>query len=372
MEKAAKGELAVHRRKHGRRVELLLNGQAVSWVEVPYGVLRIGRATLSFGGFGNVFTRREHRGKGYSRRVLQRALAVMAGDGRDLGMLFGIPDFYEKFGFRTALNDYRVEIAGRTVVGGPMSLRARRLPAGRHAEVLPLYRHCLRDVGFGVDRRRSSWPGYLRGATYRSRPIVTAFYRRRKMVGYLLEDDDPKAVRVPELAAADDDVLRWMLTWLGRRCRRKVCEKIEMFLSPTHPASRLAVELGAEFSRTTRATGGGMMRILGLQRTVEKVRPELEARWAGSPLAGRRVEVTFDTDLGWAELALAPCGHRRGPSIRGRVRLRQDRLVQLLVGYQPADRLAGCADVRIPRRLVRAMEILFPEYHPSILPTNCF
>lgn len=366
-----KEKLVAHRKPTGRRVELLLDGKPVSWAELPYLELRVGRAVLRTGGIGDVFTQREQRGKGYSRRVLEHCVEVMTGDGLDVGLLFGIPDFYHKFGFRTSLSDYETLLPGRTVVDLPMTLRARVLPKRRHAEVLPLYAREVRRRGFGIERSRRTWPGYRRGARWPFEVKVVGFYRGRRLVGYLVTDDDPKEVRVPELAAGAEGVLPSMLAWLGRECRRKVAEHVKLYLPPDHPASRAAVELGAELRRTTRGTGGPMMRLLNLGPTVAAMMPELLRRWSASPLGRCGLDLTLQTDIGTAELAVPPSGPD-ADILRGRVRIPQNRLVQLVVGYLPLEQVARSAGVAIPRRLTAALGVLFPERCPSILSTNCF
>jgi len=365
------GRLVVHRSASGRRVELTVDDQAVSWAEVPYLRLRIGRAVLRCAGIGDVFTRREHRKRGYNRRVIERCVEVMTEDGIDVSMLFGIPGYYHKFGYRTALNDCRTELPGRAVVGGPMTLRPRRLPPSRHADILPLYRKDLACRGFGIERHRSTWQGYRRGVQFRSAIQVVAFHHAGRAVGYVALDDDPREVRVGELAADGPEAIASILTWLGRQCRRKVCENIVLFLPPHHPACRAAVELGATFRRRTRATGGGMMRIVGLGSTLAALTRELAARWAASNLAGTGLRLTLRTDLGDAAVAL-PARRRGAAVLRGTARIGQDRLVQLIVGYLPVSQVGAKADVRVPRRLVPALEALFPARRPTIVPTNCF
>ena len=69
-------DLVARRTRRGRRVELMLDGRAVSWAELFYLRLRVGRAVFGCGGIGDVFTRRGHRNRGYSRRVLERCIEV--------------------------------------------------------------------------------------------------------------------------------------------------------------------------------------------------------------------------------------------------------------------------------------------------------
>jgi len=366
-----KGCLVAHRKPGGRRVELMIDDQAVSWAELPYLRLRIGRAVLRCAGIGDVYTKRGHRKRGHSRRVLERCIDVMAEDGIDVSMLFGIPDYYHKFGYRTTLNDCRTELPGRAVVGGPMTLRARRVPPKRHGDIVPLYRKDLARRGFGIERTRATWPGYRRGVQFRSAIQVVAFHRGTRAVGYVALDDDPREVRVGELAADGPEALASILTWLGRQCRRRVSENIVMYLPPHHPASRAAVELGATFTRRTHATGGGMMRIINLGSTLAAFTGELTARWAASPLAETGLDLTLRTDIGYADLVI-PAKRRPASATRGTVRMGEDRLIQLVTGYLPVGQLAAKPEVRIPRALVPGMAALFPERCPTVLPTNCF
>src|SRR5690242_20576154 len=84
------------------RAALRIDGHAVSglWV-VPF-TLRIGAATVRMDGIAGVGTETEHRRRGYSRRVLEATVRWMQQGDAPLSMLYGIPDFYPKFGYATA------------------------------------------------------------------------------------------------------------------------------------------------------------------------------------------------------------------------------------------------------------------------------
>ena len=81
--------------------------------------MRFGSAHLKMGGIRAVGTREEHRNKGYSRRVMEATIAFMNENGFDVSMLFGIPNFYHKFGYATVIPeiwiDFRREEAQATV-----------------------------------------------------------------------------------------------------------------------------------------------------------------------------------------------------------------------------------------------------------------
>src|ERR1041385_4071760 len=87
-------------------VELRLGERSISrlWI-VPF-VLHIGKAKVRMDGIGGVGTDEEYRNRGYSRRVLEATVEHMQRGDAALSMLYGIRDFYPKFGYVTAGPDH--------------------------------------------------------------------------------------------------------------------------------------------------------------------------------------------------------------------------------------------------------------------------
>ena len=67
--------------------------------------MRIGTAQVRMAGIGDVYTNRQYRMKGYMRHLYEDTLNYMTAEGYDVSMLFGIPNFYTKFGYATSLPD---------------------------------------------------------------------------------------------------------------------------------------------------------------------------------------------------------------------------------------------------------------------------
>jgi predicted acetyltransferase len=357
----------------GRRVELMVASRPVSWADLFYYRLRIGRARLAMGGVANVRTEREHRMKGYGRRVLRRSVEVMTQDGLDVSLLFGIANFYERFGYRPVAGEHEAALPGRAVVNLPIRLRAREISPRDHRRTLPLYRRYLDRGAVDLERRAATWRGYVMGSSWAAQTVtVTGFFRGRAMAAYVVCDNLPDVVTVAELVAARDDDLPSVLGWLGRQCRAKMAEKITFHLAPDHPAVRLALALGATITQRTFHSGGAMLRILNLGSTLAAMRGELSARWSASPMAGRAVRITFQTDIGNAQLAIQGSRGAAG-AVRGRVRISQSRLAQLLAGYAAPETLVRLdRNVHIPPRLMPAMSAIFPPRTGFILRTNRF
>ena len=71
-------------------------------------LMRIGSAVVRMDGIGGVSTEEEFRNRGYSRRVMETAVQQMRQGDAALSTLFGIEDFYQKFGYETTGPEYTV------------------------------------------------------------------------------------------------------------------------------------------------------------------------------------------------------------------------------------------------------------------------
>ncbi len=106
------------------QVEVIVGDRTVSWLSIEPFTLRIGAATVRMDGIAGVGTEEEFRRRGYARRLLEATVAWMRQGDAALSMLYGIRDFYPKFGYATAGPDHRVVIQP----GGARGAGRRGLP----------------------------------------------------------------------------------------------------------------------------------------------------------------------------------------------------------------------------------------------------
>ena len=81
--------------------------------------LRVGRATLTFGGISAVMTHPDHRRYGYAGQLMQDALRVMRERGLHLTLLDGISRYYDRFGYATVWPSYSTRFAVNEAVRVP-------------------------------------------------------------------------------------------------------------------------------------------------------------------------------------------------------------------------------------------------------------
>src|SRR5437867_1539399 len=106
------------------RVDLMQGDRSISWLWIVPLTIRIGKASVRMDGIGEVNTREEFRRRGYSRLVLEAAVEGMRQGEAALSMLYGIPNFYPKFGYATAGPDHFIRLTRLTELP--------ELPAGWH------------------------------------------------------------------------------------------------------------------------------------------------------------------------------------------------------------------------------------------------
>src|SRR5437867_873767 len=92
------------------RADLMIDGGSISrlWI-VPFRI-RIGAAAVRMEGIGGVGTDDEYRNRGYSRRVLEATVERMLAGEAAVSMLYGIANFYPKFGYATAGPDHLLSL----------------------------------------------------------------------------------------------------------------------------------------------------------------------------------------------------------------------------------------------------------------------
>ena len=104
----------------------LVDGRIVTHYGVWDYQMRIGSARVRVGGIGVVATHGDYRGKGLMAKTTQACIDAMTQQGYDMTILFGIDNFYHKFGYVPAWQDNSYNLYVRDLPQGPaLKLRKR-------------------------------------------------------------------------------------------------------------------------------------------------------------------------------------------------------------------------------------------------------
>ena len=399
--------VAVDRDNGWKEVRLEARGEHLSRTLVIPLLMRIGAAVVRMDGIGGVATPEEHRNRGYSRRVLEAAVDVMRAGDAVLTTLYGIPNYYPKFGYATCGPEYMVLLQGED---GPPPLLPegwafRDFAVSDLPDVMALYeQNTLRATG-AIMRRLDAEPspglaalvaGNANARKVSERPWETlaqvetgtdndacrilldasgdlAGYAWLGRGGWWVqsrERHEPGSFHIGEAMARDWQAADAMIAavQLWAREATGANRPVELIFPPEGLMAQAAAYAGGILVARYSWEGEFMARVLDTARLIRQVQPELSERL-------RRARVGFvgtlliRTEEGESRLGIAPEGVSLDPAPTGVdlvAELPQETLARLALGaFETSDLLARLPN-RVPDESVTLLEVLFPRRFPHI------
>lgn len=360
--------IVTHDEGSAHRREVVIDGQAVSRLWVLERRIRLLGTEVSMAGIGGVRTEPEHRGKRYARRLLEDTVRYMTDGGYEVSMLFGITDFYDKFGFLPALPEHVTTVAvedARRTAEPTDGYVLRQLREDDYPFVVELHNETNRLRGGSVVRDVRRFQGFERGTDW-DQPVeaVTVEDSSGRPAAYAVQDQDAESPKVTELNCADRGVFAVLLDEFARRAAQRSAEEIEFHLPADHDFCTFLRRCGCHTQLRFNRMGGGMMRVLNQTALLRNLAPAMEERLCAAPAALRDLELCFQTDLGTTELGLT--AEAAPEPTRLTVRTTQDRLMQLLVGCLPAEEVLEEKRADATEKAVVVLDTIFGGQMPYV------
>jgi GNAT superfamily N-acetyltransferase len=345
------------------RIGLLESGEdAQRRIVTHFGVwgytMRIGSARVHCGGIGAVATDFDHRRRGFMRRTIRAAIAAMRVAGYDLSILFGIDDFYHRFGYTRAWSDlhYAVKVNDLPVEKPRLLLKA-ALP---HPQLDRLFNRLnARMTGTAV-RPTFSRPNPL----YKHQGF--SWKQGRHLAGYIGVVD--RGARLDVIEATGD--AHQCLCAAAELARRFGADEVRFVNLPYNSELAAALRAGnCVVEIQHRRCGAAMVRLINLPQALAKMSGELGRRLRNSPLAGwrGRLLIADGTDSAMlsierGRLDVQPVDTRSAAHlIRG-----GDEMAQLLIGSDEPLRIAAAHGIRLHGDGRLLLPVLFPAQHPML------
>lgn len=337
----------------------LIDGQvATHWGVMGYD-MRIGRARVRVAGIGRVTTHGEHRRRGLMAKTATTCISRLADRGYDMSILFGIQDFYHRFGYVRAWSDTDWTVAAHDLPAEKPDANVLKFAPRYREDLDSLYNRAHANLAgtavrpmFKIKRVRRGNLGYLWQD------------RRGRTAGYIIATHSPGELECSEFAGRTEQVLRV----LGMLCRKLHCGKLRFHA--LHYDSDLCRRLRrgtcqSETHYVRRA--GAMVRTVNLVATLQKMRRELSRRlkdshlsaWRGRLLiADKRQKATLKISRSNVALVgTAGCSN----AIRG-----GDEIAQLLIGTHDPMETARAAGIKLTGDAGSLLQVLFPAQHPTL------
>ncbi len=340
-----------------------LGGRLVSHWGVWGYRMRIGRAIVRCAGIGGVATDAEHRGRGHMARTAAHGVERLRARGYPLSVLFGIDDFYHRFGYVPAWRESSWHLL-RKDLPPPAARppRLERIPFGPSAEVNRL--HNRWNAGLtGTALRPTFTTGFFRWA--RASPQAWLWRDARgRAAGHLFVHEDGGVLVTTEATGAPGAVL----ASLGRLAARLGLPSLRFETLPYgSPLARRLRTLNCRYEQRYARDGEAMVRLVDLEACLRAMEPELSRRLAASPLDGYRGTLRIEGPEGAAGLTIDRGRARVVPAAAGRSSLRAGwHLAQLLLGTDEPLETCEVGRIRLAGDAARLAPVLFPAQHPQL------
>ncbi|WP_437747570.1 GNAT family N-acetyltransferase [Sorangium sp. So ce1504] len=333
--------------------------------------MRIGRAEVRCGGIGAVATEAAHRGKGLMARTAPHSLDRMRARGYHLSILFGIDDFYHRFGYVPAWPESRWRVKLADLPATLPRLRGlRRIPAAPTQALVRL--HNRWNAGLTGTAVR---PTFLRSWSGMRKDVEAWCWGadRERPDGHVVVQASGSRLVCAEATGAPDAAL----SALGALCRRKALPGLRFDTLPYRSAlaARLRT-LNSRYEQRYAANGAAMVRVVDLPGCLAAMAPELSARLAASELAGYRGALTLASPEETATLRL---DRGRVEVVRGRSAAGARSAVgggwavaRLLLGSDAPLEVCDAGKLRLAGDAARLVPVLFPAQHPQLTLADRF
>jgi hypothetical protein len=343
----------------------IMDGRIVTHFGVWDYQMRVGRSALRVAGIGVVATHGDYRKRGLMDITARACVDAMPQAGYDQTILFGIPDYYHKFGYVPA---WPAAVYTAAIVNlpdaRPPSLRP--LPASTAAMDRLYNRHAAGMTGTAIrptysrNRNPRKWHGWCWGG------------RGESMEGYVLVGDVTGG-RMDVLEAVGHTPTA-LAAARSLAASGGACDVSFIALHWHSPVARWLRSAKCRLELRFTRSGEAMVRTVNLETTLRKLAPELGRRlgrshmagWRGSLLvadARQRVELRIGNGIG-VSAAGRPAGPHR---ISG-----GEEVAQLIIGNGEPREVMAAAAIRTRGDGAQLAEVLFPNQHPQLAAWDAF
>lgn len=339
-------ELLVGDETRAAGLEILDLQMCLSGVKVPTG------------GISAVYCEPDYRNHGYAQQCMVHAIELQREEGKLLSFLFGVPNFYERLGYTVVMPWYGVYVSPQAWQNLPAEPEMRE-PAPHHKQtLLDLYHKAVGMRCGPVVRTTERSIKPRRSVKWWTHGLLRILLGPQEQVrGYVWHSEAGEAdFEVVEACATDDASYEQMLAYLLHETTRRGKPHFIAALPPDEPFSLFLKRYEAKFVVTTRASGGGMARILKLEELCRTVGPafQRQCKELRHDFVPRHIVLSTEDSQAIIELEGA------GPPAK--LEVPSTLLTKLLFGYITLAEAVRCgATCRIPREIGRQ---IFPLAYP--------
>lgn len=351
-----------YRREHTRIA--VVDGQIVACLCIFTHTSRLGESRMKMGGIGNVTTVGPWRRKGIAALMMSEAMRYMKTRGYHLAMLFGIADFYHRWGFASALPEYASVIDCREAdIATDTNCKQRLLKPSDIALLVKI--HDKNDEETACSLIRTSGHYTARWDRWKDAHVLTT--DQGKIVAYYLGKPSGNELRIEELSALDYSWHEPLLKMCVKHALREYASQIRFLLPPSHPFIKFLMRYRTDHEMHIYRNANGMMALVNLEETLECMAAEWESLLVRHGMVKEDAEITLIIDKAPFRLHI----HRGSVAVvpghgKNKLAFSSTEFIQILTGYRFHDELLSAKRRSIDPMGRRLFASLFPKRTPYV------
>jgi predicted acetyltransferase len=292
-------------------------------------------------------------------------LAYMADHNYHVSMLFGIANFYQRFGFSTTLSEYAttVDVLEASEAYHPDY----RIRDGKPGDIRALQKmHAANDADVACSLLRTA--AHITNCWERWKPVRVLTNAQGKMLGYFLPRPEEDVLSVDEVGVEDAQACGAVLHACAEAARKRYLPKIRFHMPSQHPFTNYLIRYRSIHETRMARDSGGMMTIVNLGETLESMIPEWESLLIASAACDFRTEVTLVVDSAAPYRLRVNRGAVDVANVVGKnkVSLSSRDLMQLLSGYRFLDEILDSERRILTQEARQLLATLFPKRTPYV------
>ncbi len=323
--------------------------------------MRIGGAKVRVGGIGIVATHGEYRKMGIMKRTSLSSIQAMREAGYDMTMLFGLHNFYDKYGYVRAWSWDKTTVRLAELQAEKSGYALRKFNLAENDEAAKLYNRYHRGMtGTAV---RPTW----RGKHGRWNKAYKWTDEQGRMRGYVyFEPIEREHTMHCHEVVGDVDEAMGVIVKLMKKFN---CDRVQFRTLPyCHPVMVRVRRGTCDREISYARAGSAMIRMINLVSALKKMSGELSKRLKGSAyadwcgkltIADKWDRATLMIDRG--NVSVTKCEGASKHAIIGK-----EKVVQLLIGTaEPWETVAGDS-IRLTGDGKMLIDVLFPQQYPTL------
>ena len=332
-------------------------GEMVSELWLVDVTVRAWGGTLRSAGVAGVATPKPHRMKGHARRLMEACEPFTADRGFEISTLFGIPDFYHRFGYATICPEYEVRIDLDALDSEREASSLEDVRPTDWGGIARLCNAAYAALDGSVVRREGAWQGPKQGSDWGQTPrALVGRDPQEQPVAYAVVDNEltDGCLGVSDAAASNDAAAEALVGGLAEIAKSHGATGLLARLHPETGLGPLLTQYGGAAVVTRPDNAGYMARIVDLSAVLRKCTPSLSARASACDLPVPET-IHVRTDIGDGRIALA------GEAPQAELCVDRMELVQLLFGYRTFTELRDKGTANASGVTDQVLAALFPR-----------